>query len=147
MGMGGNFNVFIGNRLSGNWNNWAQVPEESQLQVEVTPAQRLGTWGAEWRWWWGLGVISNDNAIRLQRALNDFPLLRDRKHRKGSLMRGVGSSPGKDTKHRARVQGPAESHLAWELRGGDHLSCLRTERWKPAELTVETGLVTWERLD
>lgn len=70
----------------------------------------------------------------LESALNNFPLLRDRKHsKKTSWIKGVGRTPGKDTNHRARVQGHAESNLALELR------VETIQRWKPAEPTVDTG--------
>lgn len=37
----------------------------------------------------------------VESALNNFSLLRDRKHNKRSLTKGVGKTPGKDTNHRA----------------------------------------------
>lgn len=90
--------------------------EEGRLQVEVTPIQRLGNWGAEWPWG-GCEALAVIMPYNLESALNDFPLHRDRKYNTRSLVNAVGRPPGKDTKHGARVQGHAESNRALEPRG------------------------------
>lgn len=57
----------------------------------------------------------------LESALNNFPLLRDRKHsKKTSWIKGVGRTPGKDTRegHKSQSQSPGSCR---------EQSCLRTE--------------------